>query len=162
MSTPSGYPATGKLVISRTNNLEAATWVGPEGQIWFDVLTGVLRLGDGVTPGGIIIGGGGGSAKPAGPITAIQYNANGNALGGTGTFTFDAGNANVALSGNIVVGSAGIGHLFTEAGMMLNGNVIEASYTVGDPGYNAFSAGPIQIPTGITVDVPTGQRWTIV
>lgn len=161
MSTPSGYPATGKLVISRTNNLEAATWVGPEGQIWFDVLTGVLRLGDGVTPGGIIIGGSS-SPIPAGPVKSIQFNANGNAMGGNASFTFDEANANVSLNGNIVVGNAGVGHFFAEAGMILNGNVIEQSFTIGDPGYNALSGGPITLPVGVTVDVPTGQRWTIV
>lgn len=165
MSLPSadGYPATGKIKASRTNNLEASTYVGPEGLIWYDVLTGVLRLGDGVTPGGILIGGGGGgNARPAGPITAIQFNADGNNMGGNASFTFDEANANVQLNGNIVVGNAGVGHFYAEAGIMLNGNVIQQSYTVGDPGYNALSAGPIQVPTGITVDVPTGQRWTIV
>ena len=38
---------------------------------------------------------------------------------------------------------------------------IVANYTLPD-GYNAMSAGPVTVATGVTVTVPTGSTWTVV
>ena len=38
---------------------EASTFVGEDGRIFFDQADGILRLSNGVTPGGIIVGGSG-------------------------------------------------------------------------------------------------------
>ena len=48
-----------KLFTSRLP-ANAATFVGEEGRMFYDQSDGILRLSDGVTPGGIIVGGGGG------------------------------------------------------------------------------------------------------
>lgn len=92
--------ATGKIKASRVNNLDAATYVGPGGQIWYDINTGVLRLGDNVTPGGTIIGGGSGNANPGGPNRAVQFNNSGS-FGGTSGLTFDSTANALTVAGNI-------------------------------------------------------------
>ena len=94
--------ATGKIKASRVNNLDAATYVGPAGQIWYDVNTGILRLGDNVTAGGTIIGGGGGNGSPGGPNASIQFN-NGGLFGGTSNLTTDG--SNLTITGNVVPGA---------------------------------------------------------
>jgi hypothetical protein len=46
-------------------------------------------------------------------------------------------------------------------GIVCNANTIAASFTI-PTNYNAVSAGPITINTGITVTVPTGSTWVVV
>ena len=43
----------------------------------------------------------------------------------------------------------------------LNGQTISANYNIPS-GYNALSAGPITISSGVTVTVPSGSSWAIV
>ena len=89
MTVNTNPPSTQKIKSSWTNNLEAATYVAPVGLMFFDTYTGFLRLGDGVTPGGIPIGGGGGG-NPAGPNGSIQFNNNGQ-FGGNSNLTYSNG-----------------------------------------------------------------------
>jgi hypothetical protein len=42
-----------------------------------------------------------------------------------------------------------------------NDTTVSTSYTITS-GKNAMSAGPITIPSGVTVTVPTGSAWTVV
>ena len=42
-----------------------------------------------------------------------------------------------------------------------NKNTVSANYTV-TTNYNAMSAGPITVASGVTVTVPSGSRWVIV
>jgi hypothetical protein len=46
-------------------------------------------------------------------------------------------------------------------GMTLNANTVSVSYSIPS-NYNALSAGPVSVNTGITVTVPTGSVWTVV
>jgi hypothetical protein len=112
--------ATGKIKASRVNNLDAATYVGPEGQLWYDVNTGILRLGDNVTPGGTIVGGGGGNGTPSGPNASIQFN-NGGAFGGNSALTFDAANSILNLSGEVSATGNITGNYFIGNGALLTG-----------------------------------------
>jgi hypothetical protein len=57
---PFGNVSTQKIKSSWINNLQANTYVAPYGLMFFDTYDGVLRLGDGETQGGRIIGTGGG------------------------------------------------------------------------------------------------------
>ena len=52
-----------KFVSTEKHNIDGATHVGDNNRVFFDIATKTFRLGDGVTPGGIVIntGGGGGS-----------------------------------------------------------------------------------------------------
>ena len=90
--------AIGKIKASRVNNLDAAEYVGPAGQIWYDVNTGVLRLGDNSTPGGTIIGGGGGGGSPGTPNHSIQFN-NGGAFAGDANLLYNNSTATLSLTG---------------------------------------------------------------
>lgn len=54
-----------------------------------------------------------------------------------------------------------IGSMGAAGAMMENKNSIAASYTMRT-NYNAVSAGPVTINSGVTVTVPTGSVWVIV
>lgn len=141
--------------------------------MFFDTYDGVLRLGDGSTPGGIIIGGGGGgNGVPALPANSIQFN-NGGVFGGNIALTFDAANSalsltglatvtgNIAATDTITAGNSVIANVITaQNGLLLNANTVVHSFTI-EPGYNAVSGGPVEIPDGVIVDSVNG-RWTIV
>ena len=49
------------LFTSRDNNSDSATNVGQQGRLWWDPVTNRFYVSDGVTPGGIPVGGGGNS-----------------------------------------------------------------------------------------------------
>ena len=62
----------------------AATTVGRAGEMWYDSSDGILRLSNGVIPGGIIVGGG--------SVDAILYLDGGGATSVyTGTTAIDGG-----------------------------------------------------------------------
>ena len=46
-------------------------------------------------------------------------------------------------------------------GLVINNQTVGTSYTI-PTGYNAMSAGPITVATGVTVTVPTDSTWVIV
>lgn len=134
--------ATGKIKASRVNNLDAATYIGPAGQMWYDVDTGVLRLGDNVTPGGTIVGGGGGNGTPGGPNASIQFNNNG-IFGGNTALTFDAANAVLLVGGTVsaagnVIGNSFVGNSFVGNSVSVNGpvsavgNITTDNYFIGN------------------------------
>ena len=54
---------TQDLFSSRRNYADGNTRIGELDRIWYDPITNTLRRSDGVTPGGIIIGGGGYAAS---------------------------------------------------------------------------------------------------
>jgi len=46
-------------------------------------------------------------------------------------------------------------------GLYQNNKTIEENYVVED-NYNAVSAGPITVASGVSVTIPSGSRWAIV
>lgn len=85
---------------------EISNFVGEEGNIFFNVNTGEFRLSDGVTPGGLPIGGGGGGGGPA----LITVEQNGTPKGSVTRLNFT--NSTVTVSGttaNITAPSGGGG-----------------------------------------------------
>ena len=50
-----------KFVSTEKHNIDGTTHVGDNNRVFFDVATKTFRLGDGVTPGGVVIAGGGSS-----------------------------------------------------------------------------------------------------
>lgn len=171
---PFGNVSTQKIKSSWINNLQANTYVAPYGLMFFDTYDGVLRLGDGSTPGGqIVTTGGGGNGTPAAPNGSIQFNNNG-AFGGNISLTFDAGNSILSLTGdqNVIGNISVVGNIaaseavransvFADAGIFLNANSISVSYTL-PPGYNGITGGPTTIQDPAVITIPDGQRWTIV
>lgn len=45
-------------------------------------------------------------------------------------------------------------------GLLANANTVATSYTL-PTGYNAISAGPITVNSGITVTIPSGSTWVV-
>ena len=117
-------PFTQDIFSGRRNYGDGATRIGQEDRIWYDKVTHTLRIGDGVTPGGLIIlGGGGGSGiilvKDENLIlTAAASSLNfigagvtatvGNPLTGDVDVTIPGGIAGIAVSdeGSIVAATA--------------------------------------------------------
>ena len=53
------------------------------------------------------------------------------------------------------------GALTVKQPIVENSQTVTADYTITN-GYNAVSAGPITIASGVTVTVGTGETWTVV
>jgi hypothetical protein len=74
-------------------------------------------------------------------------------------------------SGSLVTFSAGTKDVFVvypaeravfgTEGYTMNANTIATSSTI-TTGFNAVSAGPVTVNSGVTVTVPTGSVWTVV
>ena len=62
---------------------------------------------------------------------------------GSGTLSFESGPS--AASGSIII----------------NNTTISSNYTFPS-GYNGFSVGPITVASGVSVTVPSGQRWVVI
>jgi hypothetical protein len=114
-----------KISSSRVNNIEPSEYAGGTNElwlIWYDEVTGALRLYTGL-PGGRIINDGGGGT-PGGSNTQVQFNNNGT-FGGSANLTFDPvtgilGTASVLVTGNIsaqsFVGNAGANFVIDAGG----------------------------------------------
>ena len=46
-------------------------------------------------------------------------------------------------------------------GVFVNNGTVGTSYTI-PTGYNAMSAGPVTINSGVSVTVPSGSKWVVV
>ena len=46
-------------------------------------------------------------------------------------------------------------------GLMVNNATVNTSYSIPS-GYNASSAGPVAVASGITVTIPSGSNWVVV
>ena len=117
-------PFTQDLFSGRRNYGDGSTRIGQEDRIWYDKVTHTLRIGDGVTPGGLIIlGGGGGSGiimvkDESLILTAVANSLNflgagvtatvGNPLTGDVDVTIPGGIAGVSVSdeGSLVAATA--------------------------------------------------------
>lgn len=159
-------PFTQDLFSGRRNYGDGSTRIGQEDRIWYDKVTHTLRIGDGVTPGGLIIlGGGGGSGiilvkDESLILTAAASSLNflgagvtatvGNPLTGDVDVTIPGGIAGVAVSdeGSIVAATANSMN-FVGAGVTATatGNVV----TVTIPAAAAASNTVIVKDEGITL-----------
>ena len=50
--------------------------------------------------------------------------------------------------------------LLANNGLVLNATTLVSSYTIPS-GINASSIGPFTVPSGLSVTVPSGQRWVV-
>jgi hypothetical protein len=73
-----------KIRAGRVPGQNVETYVGNDGQLFYDESTGILRISDGQTPGGTIVSGGGGSPGPTGPTGATGPAGPQGATGATG------------------------------------------------------------------------------
>lgn len=87
------------LFSSRDNNANGANYVGQQDRIWWNPDTNAFYYSDGNTPGGILIGTGGGNGGPGGPANSIQINAGNGSFTGTNNLTFNG--TVVSIVGNV-------------------------------------------------------------
>ena len=109
----------------------------PNGYVAKDSSTGAAQLPNGTT-----------AQRPTGAVGKFRYNSD------LGKWEGHNGTAWGSVGGGATGG--GSDAVFVET----NQNVT-ADYTL-TAGYNAMSAGPVTIATGVTVTVPSGATWTIV
>lgn len=58
-------------------------------------------------------------------------------------------------------GTAIAPQLSASNGLVENANTVSANYTI-QTNYNAMSAGPVTVNSGITLTVPTGSNWVVI
>jgi hypothetical protein len=92
------------------------------------------------------------------------YTSSGTTLSRTTILASSNSNSAVNFSAGIkdvfVVYPAGRSVIGTE-GYTMNSNTISVSSTI-EAGFNALSAGPVTVNSGVTVTVPSGSTWTVV
>lgn len=127
--------AIGKIKASRVNSVDAPTYVGEEGILFYNFANGVIRLSDGTTPGGVPI-----------PYTIASNTTVGGIKAGPG--------ANIAVDGTLTIDTAGlplsIGNLeFIDTTITtLNPNVDLGLYTNGTGNINLVGAVNFYKPDG--------------
>lgn len=98
--------------------------------------------------GALQISGGTTAQRPT-PVTGmIRYNST--------TDKFEGYNA--SAWGQLGGGATGGG---TDQVFVENGQTVTTDYTIST-NFNAMSTGPITIDSGVTVTVPSGQRWVVI
>jgi hypothetical protein len=98
--------------------------------------------------GAVILPAGTTAQRPSGTSGSIRYNST------TGQFE----GYTTSAWGSIGGGATGGGN---DTVFFLNANTVTANYTIST-GYNALSAGPITINSGITVNIANGANWVVV
>jgi hypothetical protein len=127
--------AIGKIKASRVNNVDAPTYVGEEGILFYNFANGVIRLSDGNTPGGVSV-----------PYTIASNNVIGGIKAGPG--------ANIATDGTLTIDTSGlplsIGNLsFVDTTITtLNPNVNLGLVTNGTGNINLVGAVNFYKPNG--------------
>ena len=98
--------------------------------------------------GAVVLPAGTTAQRPSGTSGSIRYNST------TGQFE----GYTTSAWGSIGGGATGGGN---DTVFFLNANTVTANYTIST-GYNALSAGPITINSGITVNISNGANWVVV
>lgn len=98
--------------------------------------------------GAVILPAGTTAQRPSGTSGSIRYN--------TTTGQFEGYTA--SAWGSIGGGATGGGN---DTVFFLNANTVTANYTIAT-GFNALSAGPISINSGVTVTIANGANWVVV
>jgi len=95
-----------------------------------------------------------------------NYGFYSNIASGTGRWNFYAnGTADNYFNGNVGIGTTTLGSKLTVNGdvagtFFVNPTTVSADYTI-PTNYNAMTAGPITVNSGITVTVPSGSTWVV-
>jgi hypothetical protein len=98
--------------------------------------------------GAVILPAGTTAQRPTGTSGSIRYNST------TGQFE----GYTTSAWGSIGGGATGGGN---DTVFFLNANTVTANYTIST-GFNALSAGPITINSGVTVNISNGANWVVV
>ena len=109
----------------------------------------------GVTTGAIVVAGTLAVANGGTGVTTSTGTGS-TVLSASPTFTGTALATNITASG-VVTGAS----VTASNGMFINSQTVAADYTIAS-GYNALSAGPVTVNSGITVTVSSGSTWAVV
>jgi hypothetical protein len=122
------------------DNNGTLSWEGSAGQLMSvtNTLTGTIFAVNDVSGIPSI------SVQDTGQVTLAPYT--GNVIIGN---TTDAGTSKLQVTGSLTLN----GLIQTQANVGVNTNVAV--------GYNALAIGPVTVAAGVTVSVPTGQRWIV-
>lgn len=128
------------LFSSRDNNATGNTFVGQQDRIWWNPDTNAFYYSDGVTPGGILItGGGSGNGVPGGSVNNIQFNLDGANFGGTPNLVVTS--TGLSSVGNIETGDTIVTDFIADTG---SGNIYHTGNLL--PSNNTYSLGLPTVP----------------
>jgi len=144
-----------KIEAGRVITKTIDTFIGTEGTIFYDEQTGELRLSDGVTPGGIPIGGGAGGNGYTGSQGVIGYNGS---QGYTGSIGYTGTQGDIGFTGSTgtqgdigFTGSTGTQGVTGFTGSTGTQGVIGFTGSLGDKGDQGLQGTTgIQGPRGYT------------
>ena len=97
--------------------------------------------------------------------TILESSNSGSAISLSGTsdvfVTYPAEKAAYQGSGSVdTEGTVSVPHIEANNGIIAHNSTITSNYT-GPSGHNLLSVGPVVVDTGVTVSVPSGQRWLV-
>jgi len=120
---------TQDLFSSRRNNNDGTTRIGEQDRLWYEPQTNTIRVSDGITPGGIIVGSTGGGN---GNVTTNNYS-----------------NVNVAayLSYTATTGNLDLGNLYI-SDETLGGKIANRDITLRPNGTGLVSVPGLKVPVG--------------
>ena len=148
----STFSSTGALTISKGTTLERPTAVS--GMLRFNTTTTEFEGYNGTTWSSV---GGAGLSNDTSTATNV-YPLFANATSGTASTLF-TGNTKLLYkpsTGDLTATA----HLSSN-GMTLNATTVSTTYSIPS-NYNAMSAGPVSVNSGVTVTIPTGSVWTVI
>jgi hypothetical protein len=122
------------------------TFIGEVGNLFWDMNTGQLRLSDGVTPGGIDIGAGGGGL---GNLVVNDQTISGTDLNGNIYITPDG-------TGEVVIQNLKLGNL-TVNDQTISGSDVNGDITLAPDGVGLVSAPGFKVPVGSVISGTTGS-----
>jgi hypothetical protein len=147
-TTPSAEPAAGNLVTG-----ELALNVA-DGYLFYKNVSGVVENLAGLSGYSGISGYSGFSG-----ISGYSGSAGGGGSSGTSGYSGYSGFSGFGISG--YSGYSGINGSSATAGVFVeNETVVTTNYTM-PVGKNAESVGPITVNPGVTITIPSGQRWVV-
>lgn len=145
-----------KIKSGRIITVQAETYVGEKGIIFYDEDTPELRLSDGVTPGGILFTGGGGTGTYV-LVTATTTRLGGIKVGSGLSITGDGTLSAIATSTYVLTTAttSTLGGIIVGSGLTINGAgvlnaVVTSTYTL--PIASAINLGGIKVGANLSID----------
>lgn len=136
--------AIGKIKASRVNNVDANTYIGEDGILFYNYANGVVRISDGITPGGVSI-----------PYTVASNTVIGGIKAGPGVVISNEGelyidSANLAFSfGNFTANNNILTIVNTDEDMILETSGNAEIQLVGNVGFYRTNGGGVPDPSAL-------------
>lgn len=109
-----------------------------------------------------------GTVTSGSPATLSRTTVFSNSSGTTSPLSLAGNSANVWCDYNAskavyqnMSGEATAPQMVASNGLLVNAQTVASDYTVSS-GYNAVSAGPVSVASGITVTISSGSNWVVV